>query len=241
MGRREMKKFLGLLCAVFLIFGVAGSVSALSLYVDAAPNVYGSSDYDSWKTNAFAAAAGGTFINMLNSIDPANVGTTDFEIEDEVVYSFGDLGKRLTWIYWIPNATVENLDNNNRFTTSLTNIWDGDTLDFYGDYYGSTWLEPTQWIDYDSDNDGDTDGVIGTAGMAWWGAYGTNTQEALDADIAAWGLAEEEWIFTAKLDGVETSITSHRDAAAPVPEPATMLLFGTGLIGLIGFRKKFKK
>ncbi|OPL15345.1 MAG: hypothetical protein AVO38_10775 [delta proteobacterium ML8_D] len=27
----------------------------------------------------------------------------------------------------------------------------------------------------------------------------------------------------------------------PIPEPATVLLVGTGLIGLIGFRKKFKQ
>ena len=37
-------------------------------------------------------------------------------------------------------------------------------------------------------------------------------------------------------------ITVNSGGAAPVPEPSTMLLFGAGLIGLAGFRKKlFKK
>jgi hypothetical protein len=227
-----MKRFKVPSIAALLLLSMASLASATSsvfLYVDAAPNVYGSANYASWETAAFAAAAQGSFINMSSGADPANSGTTNFTIRDDVVYSFGDLGKRLTWIYWIPKETKTSLDATDRFTISLTNIWDGVALDFYQYYYGSTWIEPTKWVDYDKDKDGTTDGVIGTAGMAWWGAYGINTQEALDADLAAWGSVAESWIFTAKLDGVEYSITSKRE---PVPEPATLLLFGAGLIGI---------
>lgn len=216
----------------------AGAAQALSLYVDSAPNAFGSPDYPTWQDAAFASAADGTFVNMQNGINPANVGTTDFEIQDEVVYSFGDLGKRLHWVYWLPGESLDALAGTDRFEISLFNIWDGSTLDFYDYYYGSTWLEPTKWADYDSNDDGIADGVIGTAGMAWWGAYGVNTQEALDADIAAWGAVDETWIFTAKLDGVEFSITSNR---ASVPEPSTLLLLGTGFAGMAFFLSRRKQ
>jgi hypothetical protein len=54
---------------------------------------------------AYAAAASGKFTDMANSVIQCNAGTANFEIEDEVVYSFGDLGKRLTF-YWIPGETI---------------------------------------------------------------------------------------------------------------------------------------
>ncbi len=198
----------------------------VSVYVDAAPNATSGakSAYDAWEAAAFAAAANGKFVNMANSYNPANAGTTDFEIQDEVVYSIGDFGKRLHWIYWIPDTTIAVLTGN--FKVALYNDWGTyPTEDIWG------WVEPTKWIDYE-------DGVIGTFGMAYWAAYGVDTQEAVDADMLAWGSVPETWTFKTDLfDNQCGGLVSHREAI-PVPEPVTMVALTSALIGLGGYVRR---
>jgi hypothetical protein len=217
-------------------FGAPAQAAMVDIFVDSAPNVYGSPDYAAWEAAAFAAAADGSFINMANSANPGFAGTTQFMLADEVVYSFGDLGHRLTWVYWIPGATVADLEG--LLEVSLINTWDGDVDDFYLSYYGSTWLTPTKIYNYYDDTGEEILGVVGIAGMAWWGAHNVNTQEALDADMAAWSPVDESWEFKVRLDGEETSLVSTRSAT---PEPASMLLFGSAIAGFAAYRRRQRK
>lgn len=86
--------------------------------------------------------------------------------------------------------------------------------------------------------------AIDTTGLTAWsvgtaGTYnGTNYSFIIDISGLNWELSDLGFHWAAATcanDVIEGS-------AAPVPEPATMLLLGTGLIGLAGCgRKKFKK
>lgn len=231
---KPLRTFVNGLVAAGLMAAACVHAALVDIYVDAAPNVFGSPAYAPWAANARSTASDGTFVNMANSANPNNAGTTNFQLEDMVVYSFGDLGRRLSWVYFVPNETVASLTG--RIEIALSYDWDGTTYDAYQDLYGSTWIAPTMANLVEING-----GVVGIAGWAWWGAYGVNTQAALDADLAAWRPYQGDLTFRVRLlddagavEGEAALTAQHNDA----PEPGTLVLAGLAMIAAARVRRR---
>ncbi len=240
-----MRKVL-LWMSVLALLAVASSALAVSitptLVADTAPNAYGSPNYAPWWTQAKADVAAGTFINMRSGKHP---GTTLFEPKEAIVYSTGDLGRRLHWIYWIPGVTKSEL--NGLFEVNNTVDWDGKEylwgeIEYPGGIPTTEWYQPTKWEDYDANGDGTIDGVIGTFGNAWWAGDneappfdtdGNPYNETDSADVAAYAsqMLQHQthwtgWIRYRPTANDEWTYMQLR--LQVVPEPGTMVLWLSG-------------
>jgi hypothetical protein len=200
------------------------------LYVDVAPNKFApESEYNDWWGTAKLNILTGNFTNMENAHTSANIGKTKYDAEDVAVYNFGDYGTRLTFIYWLPGESFDSLTED-KFKISVNYFWDEEKYSYTKENYGTKWVTPTSWEEYNG-------GVFGTAGIGWE-PFAT-TETSLADELAYWNQNLGNIVFKTKTDSQTSTMTvRHEPVAAPVPEPSTILLFGAGIAGLVGLRRR---
>ncbi len=204
------KKMLSGLVTGISLFGVIGiSHAALIVYHDAAD---------------FLANAGSTTVYDFESDAPGNISVQDF----------GDFSIDATGngIYLAEvrrqngnNDIYMNSYNNN---ASLDVLFDNDVTAF-----GFTYVaEGNQYWDHSTFSLNDQSWELGTPGDS--GFFGViETTGTIAAGTAfSFGQQSINW------SGVSfDNVTYSSNGSGPVPEPGTMLLFGMGLVGLLGRKK----
>ena len=208
-----MKKLFIILCAVMLVFGITGIASASYTYTY-------TNDIDRWIDSSGSGPASNGWFKMF--FPDSFVGTYGAEgiwEYDDYIDGIEDF-----------DITLSGDDDNSESAIDIfLGFWDGSSFDYVNvaSYNVDKYVPFTLTLDilnndllYNGTDVGDLSNVLLTDFVGY------------DSFYVGYGCH-----FTHDSTTVNVNASSE-----PIPEPATMLLLGTGLLGLAGVgRKKFKK